>query len=185
VTVMQVLPIGALRRRSQLLTILAVGEDNGLLKTRAEVLRKTGANVLCSSGTAAFKYITEWEFDLIVLCHSVPQQDAERISEAAHRKGSKTLVLLLVSDRVHEQDYDGIGLDGRSFVEPDCLIRSASELLARQTRRRPVEMPQVRKAPSPSARKVTSPLARKKPSCPADIAARRVLSGSFENRRAS
>jgi CheY-like chemotaxis protein len=170
-----------------MLTILAVGEDPNLLRTRAEVLRMTGANVLCSSGAAALKYITEWEFDLIVLGHSVPQQDAERISEAAHRKGSKTLVMLLVSDRVHEQEYDGLSLDGRSFVEPDCLVRSAAELLARQAKRRPVQMPQIqiRHTAIPSVRKIASPLARKKPeSYPADIAARRAFSGSFEDRRA-
>lgn len=168
-----------------MLTILAVGEDTALLRTRAEVLRKTGANVLCSSGDSALKFITEWEFDLIVLGHSVPQQDAERISEAAHRKGSKTLVLLLVSDRMHEQEYDGINLDGRSFVEPDCLVRSASELLARQSKRRPIEIPQVRQINSPSARKINFSSAKKKPeSYPADIAARRALNAPIQHRRA-
>jgi DNA-binding NtrC family response regulator len=169
-----------------LLTILAVGEDTGLLKTRAEVLRKTGANVLCSSGAAALKYITEWEFDLIVLGHSVSQMNAERISEAAHRKGSKTLVMLLVSDRVGEQEYDGISLDGRSFVEPDCLIRSASDLLARKTTRVPVEMSSVSRIKFPLAgRKPANLLVRKKPeSYPADIAARRALLEPIEHRKA-
>jgi CheY-like chemotaxis protein len=161
-----------------MLTILAVGEDLDLLKARAGVLRKTGANVLCSSGAAALKFITEWEFDLVVLGHSVRHQDAERITDAAHRSGSKTRVLLLVSGRVQEQKFDGVHLDGRSFVEPDCLIRSVTELLARQDRPRPPEMP-------PKRRNV-SLVARKRPaSYPADIAARRTLAAQFENRRAS
>jgi CheY-like chemotaxis protein len=163
-----------------LLTILAVGEDIHLLRTRADVLRKTGANVLCSSGGAALKFIAEWEFDLIVLGHSVRHHDAKQITDAAHRPGSKTLVLLLISDRAREHKYDGIHFDGRSFVEPDCLIRSVSELLGRYEDRRLTGMPRRKTIISSS-----SSSARKKPaSFPADIAARRALLEQFENRRA-
>lgn len=160
-----------------MLTILAVGEDLDLLRTRADVLRMTGANVLCSSGGAALKFIAEWKFDLVALCHSVSQQNVERITRAAHQKGSKTLVLLLVSDRVREQAYDGINLDARSFVEPEYLIRSVTDLLGWQEKPSPLDMSR--------ERQVNLPLVRKKPkSYPADIAARRALIEQFENRRA-
>jgi DNA-binding NtrC family response regulator len=160
-----------------LLTILAVGEDTGLLKTRAEVLRKTGANVLCCSGAAALKYITEWEFDLIVLGHTVRQQDADKISEAAHRNGAKTLVLLLIGDKVREGEYKSVNIDAKSFAEPGCLVRSATELLARRVERRPL--------PVPSVKPIASHLLGKKPaSQPAEIAARQSLKASFERRRA-
>lgn len=160
-----------------MLTILAVGEDADLLKTRADVLRKTGANVLCCSGAAALKFITEWEFDLVVLGHSVRKEDAQRITDAAHRQGSKTLVMLLISDRDREQQYDGINLDGRSFVESACLIRSAVDLLDRQGRSRLAKT-------TPEKLKI-APLPRKKPaSYPADIANRRALIEHFEKNRA-
>ena len=159
------------------MTILAVGEDADLLRKRAEVLRKTGANVLCSSGAVALKFIAEWEFDLVVLGHSVRQQDAERIKQVAHRQGSKTLVMLLVSDRMHEQEYDGIDLNGRLFGEPDRLMRSAADLLARQRSPRPDDLSRVKQ--------MISPLARKKPaSCPAEIATRKALIEQFESHRA-
>lgn len=119
-----------------MLTILAISEDFQLLKTRAEVLRETGANIVCSTGAAALKFIAEWEFSLIVLCHSVSYRDAVQITEAAHGHGSKTMVLLLVSDAVREQPYDRIGFDAKSTGEPACLIRSATELLNRQTNMR-------------------------------------------------
>jgi DNA-binding response OmpR family regulator len=160
-----------------MLTILAVGEDFDLLRTRADVLRKTGANVLCSAGAAALKFIAEWEFDLVVLGHSVRQQDAEQISEAAHRQGSKTLVLLLVADRMQEREYDGIDLDARSFVDPACLIRSATSLLELQQHRHQLEIA----ANTPWS----LPVAKKKPaSYPADISVRRALLKRFENRKA-
>jgi CheY-like chemotaxis protein len=160
-----------------MLTILAVGEDFDLLRTRAEILSKTGANVLCSSGVAALKFIAEWEFDLIVLGHSVRQQHAKQITEAAHRRGSKTLVLLLVLDESQEHAYDGINLDGRSFVEPGCLIRSASQLLERQQGPRPSGV---------TLKMSTNSLAAKKrpASYPADISVRRAQITQFENRRA-
>jgi hypothetical protein len=159
-----------------LLTILAVGEDFDLLRTRAEILSKTGANVLCSTGAAALKFIAEWEFDLVVLGHSVSQQNAQRISEAAHRKGSKTLVLLLVLDRLQEQAYDGINLDARSFVEPGCLIRNTFALLERQ--RSPHSPPSALKVPANQF------LAKKKPETyPADISVRRAQISQFKDRK--
>ena len=162
---------------SKLLTILAVGEDADLLRTRAAVLQKTGANVLCSSGASALKFIAEWEFDLVVLGHSVRPQDAKQITEAVHQQGSKTLVLLLVSDETQEQTYEGIALDGRSFVDPACLIRSASQLLGRQ------------QSPHLPGKELKMPsgfsMAKKKPaSVPADISARRAQMTRFENRKA-
>jgi CheY-like chemotaxis protein len=160
-----------------MLTILAVGEDFDLLRTRADVLRKTGANVLCSSGAAALKFIAEWEFDLVVLGHSVRQQDAERISEAAHRQGSKTLVLLLVSDQMREREYDGINLDARSFADPGCLIRSATSLLELQQTRR-------RSEAAPIAASTKSAVKKKPGSYPADISVRRALIRQFENSKA-
>ena len=162
-----------------MLTILAVGEDFDLLKTRADVLRKTGANVLCCCAASALKFIAEWEFDLVALCHSVRQRDAEQITEAAHDRGSKTLVLLLVSDHVREQEYEGISLDAKSFVEPNCLIRSAAELLSRQGRQRPVEK-------TLQEKKIIPALVKKRPaSYPAEVASRRALIANFENRHAS
>lgn len=162
-----------------MLTILAVGEDYDLLQTRAEVLRQTGANVLCSSGAAALKYLAEWEFDLVVLGHSVQQWDAERISVAAHRQGSKTLVLLAISNLTQEYDYDGIVIDGKSFVdEPGCLVRSATQLLKRQQNVRPSGKPL--KTPTK-----LSPQIKKRPaSLPSDISARRAQLIRFETRKA-
>ena len=159
------------------MTILAVGEDFDLLKTRAEILSKTGANVLCSSGAAALKFIAEWEFDLVVLGHTIRQQDAKQITDAAHRQGSKTLVMMLVSEETEMQTFEGIPLDGRSFADPACLIRSASQLLERRQSRHPSEP--ALKMP------VNSSLAKKKPaSYPADISVRRAQIAQFQNRRA-
>jgi CheY-like chemotaxis protein len=168
--------VEVLARRISMHTILSVGEDFDLLRTRADVLRRTGANVLCASGGSALKFIGEWEFDLIVLCHTVRQSDARRITEAAHSLGGKTLVLLVVTDRTQELEYSGIRLDARTFVEPDCLIRSATDLLTRNTRS------DLAQASRDEQMKVE--LGRKKPeSCPADISVRRAMIAQYQSRR--
>jgi CheY-like chemotaxis protein len=159
-----------------MVTILSVGEDFDLLKTCAEVLRGTGANVVCSSGTTALKFIAEWEFDLIVLCHSVCRSDALPITESAHARGSKTLVLSLVSETAEEQQDAGVDYDAKAFGEPDCLIRSISELLNRQ---------KFGPAKTFADGQSRSNQRRKRPeSCPADIAARRALLIRFGHLRA-
>lgn len=171
--------------RATLLTILAVGEDFELLKTRAEVLRKTGANVLCSCGAAALKFMTEWEFDLVVLGHSVRPLDAKRITEAAHRPGSKTQVLLLVPEGVREREFDVVHADARSLVTPDALVQNASALLARKQRPRSAPHIPLAARTLPVRRTDSQSPPRKKPeSFPADIAARRALIAHYENRKA-
>lgn len=159
-----------------MLTILAVGEDFDLLKTRAEILSKTGANVLCSSGAAALKFLAEWEFDLVVLDHTVRQQDARQITDAAHRQGSKTLVMMLLAEETEMHPFDGIPLDGRSFADPACLIRSASQLLERRQSRHPSE-------PALKMPVNFSPAKKKPASYPADISVRRAQSSKFVNHR--
>lgn len=157
-------------------TILAVGEDFNLMKTRAEVLRKTGSNVLCCTGGAALKFMAEWEFDLIILCHSVQHADAVQITDAAHGPGSKTKVLQLVSHRLWKQQRAGIKVDAITFVEPDCLVRSVTELLNRRIKHLPVEMPR-------TAQMKLQPVRKRPQSCPADIAARRTLIAHPESHR--
>lgn len=105
-----------------------------LYNRRSIVLGKTGANIVGSRGAGALKFIAEWNFNVIVLCHSVRPEDARKITDAAHSDGSKTLVLLLVSEAVREQSYDGISFDARSFVQQDCLVRSTTDLLNRQVK---------------------------------------------------
>lgn len=167
-----------------MLTILAVGEDFELLKTRAEVLRKTGANVLCSCGAAALKFMSEWEFDLVVIGHSVRPLDAKRITETAHRPGSKSQVLLLVPESWHEHEFDAVHADARSLATPASLVQSASALLTRQQRPRSAPVPSALRT-LPVRRTSSQPSTRKKPeSFPADITARRALIAHYGNRKA-
>lgn len=109
--------------------ILLVGEDVRLLETRAEVLKKTGADVVYCIGSKVFKVIASELPNLIVLCHSLTEQEAEAIADEVHACCPKTRVLLVVSQVVEEKHYQGPKFDGTSRSEPSRLIQRATELL--------------------------------------------------------
>jgi hypothetical protein len=153
-----------------MLTILSVGEDLSLLRTRAELLRKTGANVLSSTGLAADRFIAEWEFDAIVLCHSVRDEDARRIAKAARGRSVLTRILLLSPDRPPAVETADAVLN--AAFDPGGLLRSVTQLLnARKSGPvdRPAQFDPGKKRPS---------------SYPADIRAREAIVARFERRRA-
>jgi DNA-binding NtrC family response regulator len=149
-----------------MLTLLAVGEDFDLLKTRAEVLRRTGANVVCCDAASALKLIDEWEFDLVVLCHSVGQLGALHITESAHLRSSKTLVLRLIANETLAQAFNEKIYDAVSDVEPSRLLQMSADLLTRP--------------PRPKGQTSARTQKKKPANYPADIAARQML---IEHRR--
>jgi len=56
--------------------ILAVGQDNLLLNTRSSILRTAGYVVeSVMSLTQALNQFLTGDFDLVLLCHSIPLQE--------------------------------------------------------------------------------------------------------------
>ena len=66
-------------------TILLVGKNDLLLKTRAAVLRTTGAATFCSKAASALAVQQLQRCDLIVLCHTVPEADRVSLASAFRR----------------------------------------------------------------------------------------------------
>jgi DNA-binding response OmpR family regulator len=114
--------------------ILLVGQDSRLLSTRAAVLeKKTGANVICCRASEALKLVRLKPFDLVVLCHSLVKEDAERIAEEAHRspRQPKVLLVILTSDQSREIPHRDAKIDATSLPDPTALIAHVTELLQR------------------------------------------------------
>jgi hypothetical protein len=109
--------------------ILLVGQDVRLLETRAAVLKKTGADVVYCIGSQVFNIIASEMPDLVVLCHSLTEREAEAIADKVHACCSGTRVLLVVSRTVEEKYYENAKFDGTSPPEPAGLIKRAMELL--------------------------------------------------------
>jgi PleD family two-component response regulator len=83
---------------------LAVGSDSPLLETCNQVLRSDGHTVVSAlSIEQASKEFAARDFDLVVLCHSIPEQERERFTKAIHSRTPNTLVVL-VSQRLAGKD---------------------------------------------------------------------------------
>src|SRR5437868_7081875 len=79
--------------------ILSIGSDMELLDLRSQLLRAEGYAVQQESdlGRTLISF-RDGDFDLIVICHSVPEKDRLRIVANAKRIKPSTLVLLLTKD---------------------------------------------------------------------------------------
>jgi DNA-binding response OmpR family regulator len=121
-------------RKEAMQNILLAGQDSRLLSTRAAVLKKTGANVICCGASEALKLVRSKSLDLVVLCHSLVDGEAEMIAGEAHRSSQrpKVLLVILTSDQSREIPHrDANKFDATTLPDPAALIAHATELLQR------------------------------------------------------
>ncbi len=109
--------------------ILLVGQDFRLLATRAAVLAKTSASVVCCNMAEATRILLGERFDLVVLCHSLDEDQETAITDMVHRRWPRTRILMVVSAVSQERFYGNLNFDAMSSPEPDRLIRHAAALL--------------------------------------------------------
>ncbi len=75
--------------------ILAIGMDTDLLLTRALVLRRTGAEVdACLLGPALERLETDF-YDIVVLCHTLPEESSIRICRIMELFWPESRVILI------------------------------------------------------------------------------------------
>jgi DNA-binding response OmpR family regulator len=110
--------------------IVLAGQDVHLLETRAEVLKATGAEVVYCIGSQALNVVESERPDLLVLCHSLLNEEAEMIADRIHVSCAKTRVLLVLS-QVIDRPYEGEKFDATSLADPTRLVARANELLQR------------------------------------------------------
>lgn len=109
--------------------ILLAGSDFRLLGTRAAVLGRTGASVVCCSAAEAFGIISTEKFDLVVLCHTLSDEDADRISCEIHGRWPETRILQVLSDLWKDPLHSRGHVVSNSSAEPSRLVRYITNLL--------------------------------------------------------
>jgi hypothetical protein len=109
--------------------ILLVGNDFRLLTTRAAVLARTMANVVCCNTAEAAQTLQNESFDLVVLCHSLTEKQISETTEMTHLRLPTARILRVISDISQEWPRGGPAFDATSSSDPDGLIRRTSELL--------------------------------------------------------
>jgi response regulator RpfG family c-di-GMP phosphodiesterase len=128
--------------------IVLAGQDVHLLETRAEVLKKTGSDVVYCVGSEALNIVASEMPDLLVLCHTLAHQEAEAIAERVYSCCPKTRVLLVVSQVVADRPYEDAKFDATSLPEPKRLVACAIELLQRLPYHHLREIPHDRQGPT-------------------------------------
>ena len=109
--------------------ILLAGSDSRLLATRAAVLLKTGAAVVHCNPIKALEILDREEFDLVVLCHSLQQEDVAVIVDKVHQKTPDAKILMVTSALDGYEPCTNTKIDATSIPEPGHLVALAKELL--------------------------------------------------------
>lgn len=103
-----------------LVLILAVGQDPSVLSTRCSILRSAGYLVRSSSSiTEALDLFEDPDFDLVLLCHSIPVQDRDRLTRVIRSAGSRIPIYTVASA---SGDFEAGGADGIFSCRPEVLI---------------------------------------------------------------
>jgi two-component system response regulator MprA len=114
--------------------ILSIGQDAALLDTRNIVLRAAGHVVESShSIRQAIQQFQGGDFDLVLLCHSIPKQDRDRLTCLIRASGSHTLVVSITGNA--DQPYDDF-VDATLECNPRKLLRGIKHILSGAPMRR-------------------------------------------------
>jgi CheY-like chemotaxis protein len=109
--------------------ILLIGNDFRLLATRAALLAKTGASTVCCNPAEVQKDLEGEMFDLVVLCHSLSEEDARKVVALVHQRWPEVKVFLIESSVPLEKTFDGVAIDRTISSTPHTLLEQMSAAL--------------------------------------------------------
>ena len=108
--------------------ILNVGQVPWLLHTRTLVLRSAGYIVESTESVGdAIHHLRAGDFDLVILCHSIPKEERRRLIRLIRADGSSIPVVCVAP--VIEEDLSRDHADNGIHSEPASLLSDINELL--------------------------------------------------------
>jgi CheY-like chemotaxis protein len=125
--------------------VLAVGLDFSLLRTRNQVLQSAGYTVIPAlSITEAVERFRDGDFDLVILCHSVPTQERGRFTRLIRASGSRTPIVS-ISERSSQCDAFA---DATLEDYPSKFLRGIEEVLEKVVKTTATLPPALKAKPS-------------------------------------
>jgi DNA-binding response OmpR family regulator len=107
---------------------LAVGRDPALLETRNLVLQSDGYKVISAHSVQnALEQLSAVEPDVVILCHSVPSKQRERLADAARHLNPKTRVVIVGA----EFSEDATLVDAAIDTEPERMLRQLAAIVGK------------------------------------------------------
>jgi len=108
--------------------VLHVGHDFMLLHTRSLVLRSAGYIVKCEYTVEdAIRHFLSADFDLVLLCHSLSEEERQRFIHRVRERGSSTPVLSV--DLSCTSNTQGTADNPRIGNDPIALLKRLGETL--------------------------------------------------------
>jgi DNA-binding response OmpR family regulator len=107
--------------------VLSVGSDVRVLDSRELILRSAGYSVVSALSVkeAAFLF-KDGDFDVIVLCHSLPKRDCERLTGTLRATGSR---IPIVCVSCNESDDLPSFADAALDKNPAAFLHAIEDLL--------------------------------------------------------
>lgn len=91
--------------------VLSVGSDPVVLDTRDLILRSAGYIVVSATSIReAVHLFQDGDFDLVILCHSLPKRESERLTRFIRALGSR-IPIVSVSGGVFAERNDFVDAD--------------------------------------------------------------------------
>ena len=115
-------------------TILCAGRDRPLLFTRARVLEEAGYIVTpTSTSTETIETFFSGDFDIVILCHSIPLQERERVANMVRLHSPSTPVIALADMASRHYDFGDLTVDS----DANKLLESLPVALSIAAAKRP------------------------------------------------
>jgi DNA-binding response OmpR family regulator len=112
--------------------VLSVGRDPELLGTRNLVLHSAGYIVVSAASIKeAVDRFADGDFDLVILCHSIPPRERKRLTFLIRASGSQTPIVSVSGD---DCEYDEFA-DATLEVGPDTVLAGIEDVLLKRARR--------------------------------------------------
>ena len=106
--------------------VLSVGLDASLLETRNLVLQSAGLSVVAAfSPKEAVDRLREGDFDLVLLCQSIPTKEKDRLALWIRASGSRVPVIS-ISGILWERDSFA---NATVVSDPNALLTAITEVL--------------------------------------------------------
>lgn len=122
--------------------ILSAGRDRPLLFTRNRVLEEAGYIVTATiTASDTVENFFAGDFDLVILCHSIPLEERERIAQLVRMHSPSTPVVVLADLPTRRYNFGDLTVES----DADSLLRAVPVALSMAAARKPAAA-----APSPA-----------------------------------
>ena len=115
--------------------VLSVGRDPLLMRTRTVLLLEAGYSVMPSfTSRDAFQIFSSREIDLVILCHTIPQEEKSKLIASMKKRNKRTpIVCIHVDGETDGKLVDAYvhGLDGPEALL-SCIAKLLDESIGRQ-----------------------------------------------------